>query len=192
MIKVIVAGSRNYADFEKVEYELMMYFKANKLHRADVEIVSGTARGGTSMTSLVGKIFFLIVMVGIVFVAQNLPTILDNGEPVNDDVAYNDLEPDTEYVVSSEVVTETPTEQATESVTEAQAVTEEPVTEAPAPAMSDKEFNDKWSYAVKHEYEFYYMSSNGNSVKRNPAYIDSSLYRVEFDDTNHIVRLYDK
>lgn len=146
------------------------------------------ARGGASMTSVVGKVFFLIVIVGIVFAAQNLPTMLGNGEPVNDNVAYNDLEPDTEYVVSSEVVTETPTEQATE----AQVVTEEPATEAPAAVMSDKEFNDKWSYAVKHEYDFYYMSSNGNSVKRNPAYIDSSLYRVEFDDTNHIVRLYDK
>lgn len=143
------------------------------------------ARGGASMTSVVGKVFFLVVMVGIVFAAQNLPTILGNGEPVNDNVAYNDLEPDTEYVVSSEVVTEQPTEAATETPT-----TEAQTTEAAA--MSDKEFADKWSYALKHEYDFYYMSTNGNSVKRNPAYIDYSLYRVEFDDTNHIVRLYDK
>lgn len=150
------------------------------------------ARGGSSTPAMIGKVLFLMVMVALVFVSRNLPDMLGNGEPVNDDVAYNDLEPDTEYVVSSEVVTETPTEQATEAVTEAQVVTEEPATDAPAPAMSDKEFNDKWSYAVKHEYDFYYMSSNGNSVKRNPAYIDSSLYRVEFDDTNHIVRLYDK
>lgn len=49
MVKVIVAGSRNYTNFEKVEYELMMYFKANKLHRADVEIVSGTARGADQL-----------------------------------------------------------------------------------------------------------------------------------------------
>ena len=45
MRKIIVAGSRDYTNFEKVEYELMMYFKVNELHRADVEIVSGCAKG---------------------------------------------------------------------------------------------------------------------------------------------------
>ena len=49
MVKVIVAGSRDYTDFDKVEYELMMYFKAKGLHRSDVEIVSGTARGADQL-----------------------------------------------------------------------------------------------------------------------------------------------
>ena len=49
MTKVIVAGSRDYTNFEKVEYELMMYFKANGLHRADVEIVSGCAKGADTL-----------------------------------------------------------------------------------------------------------------------------------------------
>lgn len=45
MLKVIVAGSRDFDIFSKVEDTLMMYFKEHKLHRADVEIVSGAARG---------------------------------------------------------------------------------------------------------------------------------------------------
>lgn len=49
MRKIIVAGSRDYTNFEKVEYDLMMYFKANRLHRADVEIVSGCAKGADTL-----------------------------------------------------------------------------------------------------------------------------------------------
>lgn len=49
MKKVIVAGTRDYTDFNHIERELMTYFKANKLHRADVEIVSGCARGVDSL-----------------------------------------------------------------------------------------------------------------------------------------------
>lgn len=49
MIKVIVAGSRTADNFELVEKSLMMYFKEHKLHRADVEIISGTARGADQL-----------------------------------------------------------------------------------------------------------------------------------------------
>lgn len=49
MIKVIVAGSRTANNFELVEKSLMMYFKEHKLHRADVEIISGTARGADQL-----------------------------------------------------------------------------------------------------------------------------------------------
>lgn len=53
MIRVIVAGSRDFNDFSLVEKSLMMYFKENKLHRADIEIISGTARGADRL----GEIF---------------------------------------------------------------------------------------------------------------------------------------
>lgn len=49
MVKVIVAGSRTANNFELVEKSLMMYFKEHKLHRADVEIISGTARGADQL-----------------------------------------------------------------------------------------------------------------------------------------------
>lgn len=49
MIKVIVAGSRTANNFELVEKSLMMYFKEHKLHRADIEIISGTARGADQL-----------------------------------------------------------------------------------------------------------------------------------------------
>lgn len=45
MIKVVVAGSREFNDYNKLELELLKYFKERQLHRGDIEIVSGTARG---------------------------------------------------------------------------------------------------------------------------------------------------
>lgn len=53
MIRVIVAGSRDFNDFSLVEKSLMMYFKENQLHRNDIEIISGTARGADRL----GEIF---------------------------------------------------------------------------------------------------------------------------------------
>lgn len=53
MIRVIVAGSRDFNDFSLVEKSLMSYFKENQLHRADIEIISGTARGADRL----GEIF---------------------------------------------------------------------------------------------------------------------------------------
>lgn len=55
MIRVIVAGSRTFNNFEKLEYELMMYFKAHQLHRKDIEIVSGTARGADRLGEVFAK-----------------------------------------------------------------------------------------------------------------------------------------
>ena len=48
-MKVIVAGSRTFYNFELVEHTLMMYFKEHNLHRADIEIVSGTAKGADKL-----------------------------------------------------------------------------------------------------------------------------------------------
>ncbi|MBQ8218482.1 MAG: DUF2493 domain-containing protein [Bacilli bacterium] len=52
-MKVIVAGSRNFNNFEVLESSLMKIFKEKQLHRKDVEIVSGTARGADKL----GEIF---------------------------------------------------------------------------------------------------------------------------------------
>lgn len=48
-VKVIIAGSRNFEDFEKLEHTIMMKFKEKGLHRNDVEIISGTARGADQL-----------------------------------------------------------------------------------------------------------------------------------------------
>lgn len=48
-MKVIVAGSRTFNNFELLEKSLMEVFKQKGLHRADVEIVSGTARGADQL-----------------------------------------------------------------------------------------------------------------------------------------------
>ena len=165
---------------------ILVLFLVFSIVKDGIEYAKGYAEGG--IVKIIGKVVFLMVVVGLVFVATNmLPEMTSNMES-NTIIVDNSSTEEPVQAAEKEVVTEEPpvTEQVTEQPTTQAA------TEAPAPAMSDKEFNDKWSYAVKHEYDFYYMSSNGNSVKRNPAYIDSSLYRVEFDDTNHIVRLYDK
>ena len=55
MRKIIVAGSRDYDNFEQLEYNLMMYFKREGLHRADVEIVSGAARGADKLGEQLAK-----------------------------------------------------------------------------------------------------------------------------------------
>lgn len=49
MIRVIVAGTRDFNDFFSVEKILMGYFELHQLHRADVEIVSGGARGADKL-----------------------------------------------------------------------------------------------------------------------------------------------
>lgn len=49
MVRVIVAGSRSFNDFNLLEKELMTYFKEHNLHRADVEIISGTATGADKL-----------------------------------------------------------------------------------------------------------------------------------------------
>ena len=49
MVRVIVAGSRTFDNFSLMEKELMRYFKKNGLHRADVEIISGTANGADKL-----------------------------------------------------------------------------------------------------------------------------------------------
>jgi hypothetical protein len=49
MKKVIVAGSRTFGNFTLLEKELMAYFKEHNLHRADVEIISGTANGADKL-----------------------------------------------------------------------------------------------------------------------------------------------
>lgn len=49
MVKVIVAGTREFNNFSMLERELMLYFKAHQLHRSDVEIISGTAKGADKL-----------------------------------------------------------------------------------------------------------------------------------------------
>ena len=48
-MRVIVAGSRDFNDYDLVEKTLLTYFKAHHLHNKDVEIVSGSARGADKL-----------------------------------------------------------------------------------------------------------------------------------------------
>ena len=49
MIRVIVAGSRTFTNYEFVEKMLKKYFKEHNIHKSDVEIISGTARGADQL-----------------------------------------------------------------------------------------------------------------------------------------------
>lgn len=45
MIKVIVAGSRNFQDYNFAEQQLLSYFKSHNIHSKDLLFISGGARG---------------------------------------------------------------------------------------------------------------------------------------------------
>lgn len=44
-MKAIIAGSRNFDDYNLLEQTVRNWFREHNLHRTDVEIVSGTAKG---------------------------------------------------------------------------------------------------------------------------------------------------
>lgn len=45
VIKVIIAGSRDFDNYIYAETKLLSYFKENGIHSTDIEIISGGARG---------------------------------------------------------------------------------------------------------------------------------------------------
>ena len=45
MIRVLIAGSRDFNDFELLDKAVKHYLKQYGLHRQDIEVVSGGARG---------------------------------------------------------------------------------------------------------------------------------------------------
>lgn len=49
MIKVIIAGSRNFYDYDKVEDAVVSYFMSHGILKENVEIISGGARGADSL-----------------------------------------------------------------------------------------------------------------------------------------------
>ncbi len=67
MIKVIIAGSRNFYDYFYVEEKLLLYFKENNIHSANIEIISGGARGADKIGEMFAKKFNVKL---IIFPAQ--------------------------------------------------------------------------------------------------------------------------
>lgn len=49
MVKVIIAGSRNFYDYNKVEDAVVSYFMSHGILKEDVEIISGGARGADKL-----------------------------------------------------------------------------------------------------------------------------------------------
>lgn len=49
MIRVLIAGSRDFNDFELLEKAVKHYLKQYGLHRQDIEVVSGGARGADKL-----------------------------------------------------------------------------------------------------------------------------------------------
>ena len=45
VIKIIIAGSRDFDNYIYAETKLLSYFKENGIHSTDIEIISGGARG---------------------------------------------------------------------------------------------------------------------------------------------------
>lgn len=163
------------------------------------------AKGTCDIGKIIFKGFMLIVLVGGGLLVSSMINSMSDDPSTNTLVATESSTETEESEVVETVaeepeVTETVTEQPTTEVatTETptndeqpiQEVTTTPITETSVVSsteLTDEEINTKWTYAVKHNYSFYYKD-----VNRNPDYIDKSLYRLEFDDTNRVVRLYDK
>ena len=49
MIRVLIAGSRDFNDFELLDKAVKHYLKQYSLHRQDIEVVSGGARGADKL-----------------------------------------------------------------------------------------------------------------------------------------------
>lgn len=49
MVKVIIAGSRNFYDYNKVEDTVIHYFMSHGISKNNVEIISGGARGADKL-----------------------------------------------------------------------------------------------------------------------------------------------
>ena len=59
MIKVIIAGSRNFYDYDIVEDTVVSYFMSCGILKENVEIISGGARGADSLGEQLAKSYGL-------------------------------------------------------------------------------------------------------------------------------------
>lgn len=180
---------------------LMSLVRLSAMACGSIVIILGLVRVFRRLTSYddgSGSIVsgILYVLVGAIICA--LPMVLSLAGIKPPDLPAIVIENNTEEPIEQAVAEEPVVEQVAEAPkveepTVEEKPTEQPTVEVPVSEtvsstnLTDEEINTKWTYALKHNYEFYYKD-----VKRNPDYIDKSLYRLEFDDTNRVVRLYDK
>ena len=59
MIKVIIAGSRNFYDYDTVEDAVVSYFMSHGILKENVEVISGGARGSDSLGEQLAKSYEL-------------------------------------------------------------------------------------------------------------------------------------
>ena len=59
MIKVIIAGSRNFYDYDTVEDAVVSYFMSHGILKENVEVISGGARGADSLGEQLAKSYEL-------------------------------------------------------------------------------------------------------------------------------------
>ena len=59
MVKVIIAGSRNFYNYDKVEDTVVSYFMSRGILKENVEIISGGARGADKLGEQLAKSYGL-------------------------------------------------------------------------------------------------------------------------------------
>lgn len=122
----------------------------------------GYAKGGTGITAILGKVMFLILVMGIAAVAVNYKqysTALDNPAVI---------------AVETEHTTKAPTKAPTK-----------PPTPTPVPVA------DMWDKAFHEEWEFYFKKPNGKLQKISPQYVDYKNYdHIDFDHEKKVVICY--
>lgn len=125
------------------------------------------AKGGSGcITGIMGKVMFLILVMGIGFVAVNYKDFNKNYSTALDNPAV--------IAVETEHTTRAPTKAPTQ-----------PPTPTPVPVA------DMWDKAFHEEWEFYFKKSNGEMQKVSPRYVDYKNYdHVDFDHEKKVVICY--
>lgn len=125
------------------------------------------AKGGSGgITGIIGKVMFLILVMGGMTIAVNYKDFNKNYSTALDDPAV--------IAVETEHTTRAPTKAPTQ-----------PPTPTPIPVA------DNWKTAVRGEYEFYFKKSNGEMQKVSPQYVDYKNYdHVDFDHEKKVVICY--
>ena len=152
---------------------------------------------GDGIFKILVKVIFMMIIIGLIFVANNmLPDMMSNLE--SNTIIADNSSTEAPVQAAEEVVTEEPpvTEQVTEEVTTQQPtteqVTEQPTTEQVAEPVANTwmpkdTLEESWNYAVKHKWTFTYKGD-----EMNPKYITYKYYSIEFDKDTCTVILSDK
>lgn len=126
----------------------------------------GYARGGSGITGIIGKVMFLMLVMGVVVIGANYKDFNKHYSTALDDPAV--------IAVETTHTTKAPTKAPTK-----------PPTPTPVPVA------DMWDKAFHEEWEFYFKKPNGKLQKISPQYVDYKNYdHVDFDHEKKVVICY--